>query len=338
MLGKFKKAKKRLFLLDYDVTLTLIVKQPEMAVPSQQLLDALKVLCEDPNNVIFIISGRDGAFLSKHLGHFKQIGFSAEHGGFIKMPGSDEWRNLTEELDMTWMKDIRSVFEYYTERTGGSFIEQKSSVTWHYRGADPDLGSFQAKECQAHLENLTSHNKLPVEVLVGKKNLEVRPLVVKKGDIVKRLLYDNTDADFVFCAGDDKTDEGMFRALYNLAPASHEGSAGRHANLLASQAPAAAVANKVDVSVACADLPKDVPLMISPPAPLKRGASVGPPKSLKLVRDAIYITMIGPNDRKTLAEWHVDNVDKIIASLSEMAGLSSPAQDPPSVSAEEATS
>ncbi|KAN0059810.1 hypothetical protein ACQY0O_008384 [Thecaphora frezii] len=339
MLVKFKKAKKRLFLLDYDGTLTPIVKQPEMAVPSQQLLDALKVLCEDPNNVIFIISGRDGAFLGKHLGHLKQIGFSAEHGGFIKMPDSDEWRNLTEELDMTWMKDIRSVFEYYTERTGGSFIEQKkSSVTWHYRGADPDFGSFQAKECQAHLENLTSHNKLPVEVLVGKKNLEVRPLAVNKGEIVKRLLYDNTDADFVFCAGDDKTDEDMFRALYNLAPANHEGSAGRHANLSASQTPGAAVANKVDVSVACADLPKDVPLMISPPAPLKRGASVGPPKSLKLVRDAIYTTMIGPNNRKTLAEWHVDNVDKIIVSLSEMAGLSSPAQDPPSVSTEEATS
>ena len=115
LLDKFKKAKKRLFLLDYDGTLTPIVKQPEMAVPSQRLLDALKILSQDPKNLFYIISGRDGEFLGKHLGHLTNMGFSAEHGGFIKKPGQTTWHNLTEELDMTWMNDIQSVFEYYTE-------------------------------------------------------------------------------------------------------------------------------------------------------------------------------------------------------------------------------
>lgn len=41
-------------------------------------------------------------------------------------------------------------------------------------------------------------------VLVGKKNLEVRPIAVNKGEIVKRIIYLNPDAEFVFCAGDDK--------------------------------------------------------------------------------------------------------------------------------------
>jgi trehalose 6-phosphate synthase/phosphatase len=41
-------------------------------------------------------------------------------------------------------------------------------------------------------------------VLVGKKNLEVRPIAINKGEIVKRILYLNPDAQFVFCAGDDK--------------------------------------------------------------------------------------------------------------------------------------
>jgi len=40
--------------------------------------------------------------------------------------------------------------------------------------------------------------------MVGKKNLEVRPLVVNKGEIVKRILYMNPDTEFIFCAGDDK--------------------------------------------------------------------------------------------------------------------------------------
>ena len=46
-------------------------------------------------------------------------------------------------------------------------------------------------------------------VLVGKKNLEVRPLAVNKGEIVKRILYSHPDAEFIFY----KTDEDMFRAL-----------------------------------------------------------------------------------------------------------------------------
>lgn len=78
--------------------------------------------------------------------------------------------------------------------------------------ADPEFGAFQAKECQNHLENAVL-SKLPVEILVGKKNLEVRPTMVNKGEIVKRLLAQHPDVEFVACAGDDKTDEDMFRAL-----------------------------------------------------------------------------------------------------------------------------
>lgn len=317
MVDNFRKAKKRLLLLDYDGTLTPIVKVPDMALPSERLLKALDVLSQEERNVIYIISGRDGGFLGKHLGQFKGIGFSAEHGGFVKEPGQDEYRNLTESLDMTWMKDIRSVFEYYTERTAGSFIEQKkSAITWHYRGADPDFGSFQAKECQAHLENLSSQNKLAIEVLVGKKNLEVRPLAINKGEIVKRILYDHPDAEFVFCAGDDKTDEDMFRTLFNLAPSSPEVEA--NDNTLAPP-------RRIDLEVR-----KDQALLISPPTPLKSNSPVGSPKKLKLTRSGIYATMIGPNNRKTLAEYHVDSSERIIDGLAEMAGLADVMEDAPS--------
>ena len=47
---------------------------------------------------------------------------------------------------------------------------------------------------------------------MGKKNFEVRPLAVNKSDIVKRILYFNPDAQFVFCAGDDKV--RLYALLY----------------------------------------------------------------------------------------------------------------------------
>lgn len=72
---------------------------------------------------------------------------------------------------------------------------------------------FQCRQCQDLLENNLAP-KRPIEVLVGKKNLEVRPLAVNKGEIVKRILYNYPDAEFVFCAGDDKVRRRTRRFAY----------------------------------------------------------------------------------------------------------------------------
>lgn len=121
-----------------------------MATPSFDALNALTKLASDPHNVVYIVSGRDQAFLEQHLGHIKHLGMSAEHGGFIRDPSNgngnvateDEvWMNFTEKLDMGWMDEVAEIFRYYTERTTGSHIEvKKSSITWHYRSSDPEWG------------------------------------------------------------------------------------------------------------------------------------------------------------------------------------------------------
>jgi trehalose 6-phosphate synthase/phosphatase len=87
-----------------------------MATPTAATLAALERLSADPQNVVYIISGRDGEFLDQHLGHLKNVGFSAEHGGFVKEPGNGgKWVNFTESLDMEWMGECMEIFKYYTE-------------------------------------------------------------------------------------------------------------------------------------------------------------------------------------------------------------------------------
>lgn len=150
------------------------------------------------------------------LGHIPNLGLSSEHGCFIRDPNSTTWVSLIENLDMSWKDDIKEVFEYYTERTPGSFIEEKEcALTWHYRKADPKYGAFQARELQNHLEQNVV-GKLPVECLIGKMNVEVRPSLVNKGVIIKRAITQNADIEFMFCAGDDRTDEDMFRILERM--------------------------------------------------------------------------------------------------------------------------
>ncbi|KAL7310863.1 hypothetical protein PS15m_010305 [Mucor circinelloides] len=214
--AEYNNRRKRALFFDYDGTLVPICQNPEDAKPSQQVIDVLIKLCKDPNNVVWIVSGRSQDYLENWLGHIPNLGLSSEHGCFIRDPNSTTWVSLVENLDMSWKDDVKEVFEYYTERTPGSFIEEKEcALTWHYRKADPKYGAFQARELQNHLEQNVV-GKLPVECLVGKMNVEVRPSLVNKGVIIKRAITQNPDIEFMFCAGDDRTDEDMFRILERM--------------------------------------------------------------------------------------------------------------------------
>ncbi|PSS37445.1 hypothetical protein PHLCEN_2v652 [Hermanssonia centrifuga] len=278
----YLKAKKRLFLFDYDGTLAPIVKVPSMATPSSPTLQALETLSSDPKNIVYIISGRDQAFLEQHLGHIKNLGMSAEHGGFIREPGSTIWSNFTENLDMSWMDEVLEIFKYYTERTTGSHIEvKKSSITWHYRSSDPEWGLFQCRQCQDLLENNLAR-KRPIEVLVGKKNLEVRPIAVNKGEIVKRILYYNPDAEFVFCAGDDKTDEDMFRALLIF---------------------------QGETTKAVMEPPLSVTLLA------KESSEKFEAVELAIEREAVFTTAVGHSSKRTLAVWHVTTPEEVVEHM-----------------------
>merc|ERR1711939_1168086 len=143
LLTQYRSAKKRLFMFDYDGTLTPIVGDPQSAIPGDRLIRTLKALASDHRNAVWIISGRDQDFLSHHLGDIKELGFSAEHGSFMRHPGKEEWENLAETFDMGWQKEVFDCFQKYTEKTPGSFIERKRcALTWHYRPSDPELGAL----------------------------------------------------------------------------------------------------------------------------------------------------------------------------------------------------
>ncbi|RMZ82183.1 hypothetical protein DV738_g1910, partial [Chaetothyriales sp. CBS 135597] len=213
----YRAASKRLFMFDYDGTLTPIVKDPNAAIPTDKITRTLKFLAEDPRNSVWIISGRDAAFLEAHLGHVSELGLSAEHGCFLRAPGSDHWENLAASMDMAWQAKVVNIFTHYTERTPGSWIERKRvALTWHYRQADPDFGLFQAQEAMKVLQEEVG-KKWDVEVMAGKANLEVRPRFVNKGYIASSLVKEASRGTekpgFVLCLGDDRTDEDMFRAL-----------------------------------------------------------------------------------------------------------------------------
>jgi len=122
LLSTYNAARKRLFMFDYDGTLTPIVHNPDAAIPTERVISTLEALAEDPKNAVWIISGRDQNFLGKYLGHISKLGFSAEHGSFMRFPGTTEWVNLADIIDMSWQEEVLSVFQKYCELTPGKLL------------------------------------------------------------------------------------------------------------------------------------------------------------------------------------------------------------------------
>lgn len=120
LLAQYRRARKRLFMLDYDGTLTPIVKEPSAAIPTDRVLRTIKTLASDSRNEVWIISGRDQNFLKEWMWDISELGLSAEHGSFMRRPRTDEWINLAEKLDMSWQNEVLKIFQQYTEKTQGT--------------------------------------------------------------------------------------------------------------------------------------------------------------------------------------------------------------------------
>jgi len=233
---KIRPSSVRFFFLDYDGTLAPIVPNPSDAKPSPKVKSILSKLCEVDGNFVYIISGRDRNCLEDWLGDIGDIGFSAEHGCFLKLihkkashatPSSKEepngahesnglWIDIPKEkgMDIKWIPNVISLMKDFCFQCPGSAIEKKTyALVWHYRNAQ---NSYNPESLALKLiENLKSMDGGHFNVIHGKKNVEVRPSGINKGIVVKELLdrHCHDNVDFVLCIGDDTTDEDMFQQL-----------------------------------------------------------------------------------------------------------------------------
>ena len=209
---EYQRSKKRLLLLDYDGTLAPFTKEPALAKPSSELIEQLRQMAADQRNEVVVISGRDEKTLDEWLGHLR-ISLVAEHGASVKFKGG-EWQKEFN-LQPGWKDSIRPIMQLYVTRCAGSILEEKeNTLAWHYRNTASDLGFNRSRELMNAISQLTTNTSL--QIIDGNKVLEVRQAGVDKGTIAMKLLR-NFEPDFVFCIGDDATDEDMFSLLKNKA-------------------------------------------------------------------------------------------------------------------------
>lgn len=209
ILSDYNTSGNRIIFLDYDGTLVSFTKYPELAIIDTDVLDIIRRLSEDPKNKVVIISGRDREFLEKQF-EGVPVTLVAEHGYFIRPVGGDWQTSIL--TNGKWKEEVLPILTEYVNRCSGTFIEEKTgSIAWHYRNVDPDFAQLRLHELRDNLADIIRH-KTDFEILEGNKVLEVKVGKYDKGEAAKSLVQSG-NYDFILAAGDDKTDEFLFKAL-----------------------------------------------------------------------------------------------------------------------------
>ncbi|KAI8607952.1 glycosyltransferase family 20-domain-containing protein [Chytriomyces sp. MP71] len=188
----YEGAQRRILFLDYDGTLTIAANEDDsltetgFEVPGSTV-GLIRQLAAVPQNLVYIMSGRRRKDLNQFI-ELPNVGLCAENGCFVSFANQHKWQTMLTDQDMSWRKQVIDIFEYYTDRTPGSFVQQNDiSIIWHFGQADASFGAWQALECHNHIQNALG-TSYPITILAKKTKIEIFPRNVNKGRLCRRIL------------------------------------------------------------------------------------------------------------------------------------------------------
>ena len=138
----YRKAGKRVILLDYDGTLTPLEKSSEasrLIHPSATIKRILRALCDDEDNDVFIMTGRTRSVLTDWFDDIPQLGLAAEKGLFLRWPRRrmqtaryDGWVEENSRLERAQVEQRRRMAEAAAiaeGRGGEAHVIQEDSLS-----------------------------------------------------------------------------------------------------------------------------------------------------------------------------------------------------------------
>ncbi|KAL7548856.1 hypothetical protein ACHAWF_012115, partial [Thalassiosira exigua] len=242
----YARTKTRVVVIDFNGT--LVVKEPAGKYlkreilgtsgfkPSPVTMMALRRLCADPRNTVYVVSGDSQPNLEAAVGNVPGLGLAASNGTCFADPnpatgggmenegGQRSWQYLDFGVDWNAVKKVAMpIISKFTARTNGSFVKlSHSSIGWSYYSCDPEWGSLQASHLVTELGQAL--RSFDVRFVALKGIVEVVPRKGHKGHIVKKILEDararSGEVDFVLCMGDEQSDEKMFTSVINFSAGS----------------------------------------------------------------------------------------------------------------------
>ncbi|KAM0884672.1 hypothetical protein ACQ4PT_030830 [Festuca glaucescens] len=199
--------------LDYDGTLSPIVKIPEEAFMSEEMRDAVgEAASLFPTSVV---TGRSRDKVKDFI-QLENLHYAGSHGMDIKLSDETEAFQPTSEYEPRIAEATERLEDVVQQIKGAMLENNKYCVSVHYRNVHK-----KERKLVKDLVNRTLTSFSDLKVTRGKKVLEVRPKAdFNKGHAVNYLLEylvnkNNWDRSQVLAIyiGDDKTDEDAFKVL-----------------------------------------------------------------------------------------------------------------------------
>lgn len=83
---------------------------------TSRLPTALRDLCSDPRNIVYVISPENPDYMERMFRSLPGIGLISEFGKYIRMQGEDRWIEIEQENDTTWKDRLRPFIEQFKNR------------------------------------------------------------------------------------------------------------------------------------------------------------------------------------------------------------------------------
>jgi trehalose-phosphatase len=207
-----------LLLLDIDGTLAPIAPRPELAIVPPETQQVLRELAELPGVHVAFVTGRSAAD-GRRLAGVETAWIIGNHGMELAPPGQHARARVdVEPFESRVANAAARIAQLVSDRGwSGVLVEDKRlTLSVHYRLATrriiPELTDTVAQIGE----------ELGLRTTAGKEVLELRPPVaVDKGtaslELAERLGATDEPAS-LFAAGDDLTDEDLFRLLRERQP------------------------------------------------------------------------------------------------------------------------
>jgi trehalose 6-phosphate synthase/phosphatase len=179
-------------------------------VPDREVLELLRELSRVGGVRVELVSGRPRAWLDAWF-EAMPIALWAEHGSWYRPQGLEAWQR-TAPQPAEWLDTFVPIMERFVVALPGSHLEVKdASVVWHSREALDGPATERTRQLRSLLHETAGAGH--VDVLDGRRTVEVRPHWMGKAIVVRHLLQAGVGPAQIVAFGDDPSDEELFQAL-----------------------------------------------------------------------------------------------------------------------------
>lgn len=237
--SEWRASKSRLLLLDLEGTLIAEDRDKnyeEDFEPPERIVRFLLELTNDAKNRVYILSGKGSRDLDKIVKKVPRLGLVAENGCAVMYAGSPvtnvehqpqkAWTSLVAGTNMSWRGPVKEILTYFTERTPGSWLEDRgASIAWQFWRGNVDAHTRACQEFQwarrqaAEVQNLIYDSlgeRFSLRIIPGATSFLIMPKNTSRASAVQHIVSLSSVGVQTLTASHTGSSNAPYQAIFQM--------------------------------------------------------------------------------------------------------------------------